>query len=460
MSRTVIAVCAAVVACLGSVVLPAMQLQTPTNWKWRTDSPTTVRNTDKDLADDQWFYVAMPPGWHITTKPGVVVYNPAHTGSGLFRLQSQAFLFPGDSQEEYGVFIGGRDLEPGSAMPSYTAFVARRDGRIAVLKRQGTTTTPLVDWTVNTAAVAHPGEGTAKNIFKVDVLAAEVVFSVNDTEVARLPKAQVTTDGLFGLRAGAHMNLHVSTFDATYVLAPVPVKVADTLRVVSYNIKHGRGNDNVVDLERTAGVLRALSPDIVGLQEVDNLATRSGGVPQAEHLGKLTGLHHAFGRFMDFQGGAYGMGILTRHPIVSTHSVQLPEGNEPRVALAAEVRLPSGRPLTIVNVHFDWVRDDGFRFAQAEALTTYLDALTMPYVLLGDFNDVPESRTLALFKSRAREAVKPSTDRFTFSSTEPTREIDFIFAAPAASWETRDVRVVDEPVVSDHRPVVAVLELR
>jgi len=231
------------------------------------------------------------------------------------------------------------------------------------------------------------------------------------------------------------------------------------LRVVSYNIKHGRGNDNVVDLERTARVLRALSPDIVGLQEVDDLATRSGGVPQADRLGQLLGLHHAFGRFMDFQGGAYGMAILSRHPIVRTESVRLPDGNEPRVALAVDVLLPGDRRITIVNVHFDWVGDDGFRFAQAMALTTYLDALKTPYVLLGDFNDEPESRTLALFKRRATEARKPEGDRLTFSSTEPTKEIDFIFTAPAAAWRAREVRVITEPVASDHRPLLAVLEL-
>lgn len=236
------------------------------------------------------------------------------------------------------------------------------------------------------------------------------------------------------------------------------VHPASELRVVSYNIKHGRGNDNVVNLERTAGVLRALRPDIVGLQEVDELATRSGGIRQAERLGQWLGLHHAFGRFMDFQGGAYGMAILTRHPIVATTPVRLPDGNEPRIALSVETRLPDRRRLTIVNVHFDWVRDDRFRFAQAEALAAYLDGLTTPYILLGDFNDVPESRTLALFKARAAEARKPHTDRFTFSSTTPTREIDFIFAAPAAAWRTREVRVIDERVASDHRPVVAVLE--
>jgi len=109
-------------------------------------------------------------------------------------------------------------------MAAYTAFVTRRDGRIAVLKRTGATTTMLVDWKVNDAAVAHPGEGTAKNIFKVDVLLSEVVFIVNDKEVARVPKAHVPTDGQFGFRAGAQMNLHVSSFDATFVPAPMPVK--------------------------------------------------------------------------------------------------------------------------------------------------------------------------------------------------------------------------------------------
>jgi endonuclease/exonuclease/phosphatase family metal-dependent hydrolase len=253
--------------------------------------------------------------------------------------------------------------------------------------------------------------------------------------------------------------LVLATVVGLTVLA-VHAQNAESHRIVSYNIKHGRGNDNVVDLARTAGVLRALAPDIVGLQEVDDLATRSGGTPQAERLGQLLGMHHAFGRFMDFQGGAYGMAILTRHPIMETRSVRLPDGNEPRVALSVDVRLPAGRTLTVVNVHFDWVGNDGFRYAQAEALTKYLDALTTPYVLLGDFNDVPESRTLALFKARAMEAMKPPADRFTFSSITPTKEIDFIFAAPAASWKAREVRVVTEPMASDHRPVLAVLERR
>lgn len=232
------------------------------------------------------------------------------------------------------------------------------------------------------------------------------------------------------------------------------------LRVLSYNIRHGRGLDDSVDLPRTAAVIRALRPDIVGLQEVDDRVARSGGVAQAEALGAQLGLQHAFGAFMDYQGGRYGMAILSRFPIVRATPVRLPDGNEPRIALSAELRLPGDRTVMVVNVHFDWVADDAFRFAQASALTRFLDSLTVPYLLLGDFNDEPGSRTLALFRQRAVEAAKEADDRLTFSSTDPVKEIDFIFAAPSNAWSVGSARPVTEPMASDHRPVIASVTLR
>ena len=232
------------------------------------------------------------------------------------------------------------------------------------------------------------------------------------------------------------------------------------LRVVTYNIRHGRGMDDSLDLARTAAVLRRLNPDIVGLQEVDSMADRSGGVDQADSLGSLLGMRHAFGGFMSYQGGAYGMAILSRHPIRRVIPVRLPDGNEPRIALAVEVEMPDGARVTVINVHFDWVEDDAFRFAQATALTGYLDTLSGPHILMGDFNDTPGSRTLALFVAPLVAAGKPPADRFTFSSTEPEREIDYLFVAPRAAWTIRSVRVVDEPLASDHRPVTVELGRR
>jgi endonuclease/exonuclease/phosphatase family metal-dependent hydrolase len=154
------------------------------------------------------------------------------------------------------------------------------------------------------------------------------------------------------------------------------------------------------------------------------------------------------------------MGILSKHPIVRSQAIRLPNGNEPRVALLAEVALPEHDTIAVVNVHFDWVQNDTLRFAQAQALTRVLDTLSRPWVLLGDFNDRPGSRTLALFSARAAEARKPDRDHFTFSSTAPAQEIDFIFASPARSWRVGEARVVTEPMASDHRPVHATLTRR
>lgn len=233
-----------------------------------------------------------------------------------------------------------------------------------------------------------------------------------------------------------------------------------TLRIVSYNIRHGSGMDREVNLERTAAVLRDLTPDIVALQEVDDGVSRSGGQDQAAVLGGLLGMHHAFGRFMDYQGGRYGLAILSRLPVVRVEPVSLPEGNEPRVALAIEVEVPGGNRVMVVNVHFDWVDDDGFRYAQAERLTHYLDALDVPWLLVGDFNDEPASRTLGLFRTRAVEVAKPASAALTFPSDEPVKEIDYIFAAPPSAWAVGAAEVIAEREASDHRPVLGVVTLR
>jgi len=239
-----------------------------------------------------------------------------------------------------------------------------------------------------------------------------------------------------------------------------PATKAGTYRVVSYNIRHGMGMDNKVNLQRTGDVLHRLTPDIVALQEVDRKATRSGSTDQADVLGKHLGMHSTFGSFMDFQGGQYGMAILSRFPILRTKEIQLPQGNEPRIALAAEIQLPDGTQMLVVNVHFDWVRDDGFRWAQAEAVKRFLDTWPTPYILLGDFNDIPASRTVRMLSEGLKEAAKPANDSFTFSSTKPEREIDYIFVGPAAKWEIGSVEVVREAVASDHRPVLAEMTLK
>jgi endonuclease/exonuclease/phosphatase family metal-dependent hydrolase len=252
---------------------------------------------------------------------------------------------------------------------------------------------------------------------------------------------------------------------ALFVLAAAlaafrPAPPADTITVATYNIRHGRGMDEQVDLARTAAAIRALQADIVGLQEVDRRVQRSGSEDQAAVLGELTDLYAAFGAFFPYQGGEYGMALLSRYPLEHVTPLRLPDGNEPRIALMAQVVLPSGARVQVVNVHFDWVQNDTLRYAQVEALAAVLDTVQLPIVLLGDFNDVPGSRTMQRWQARFVGLSKPADDHFTFSSTAPSKEIDHILLAPPWRWEGRNARVVTDTITSDHRAVVGRVTLR
>jgi endonuclease/exonuclease/phosphatase family metal-dependent hydrolase len=229
-----------------------------------------------------------------------------------------------------------------------------------------------------------------------------------------------------------------------------------TLRVMSYNIRHGAGLDGEIDLARVAEVIRAADVDLVALQEMDHVATRSGGVDQAAVLGEMLGMEHRFGKFMDFQGGEYGLAVLSRLPIEDSRVIALPPGkHEPRSAMLVEVT-PTGarKPVSFVSLHFDWLGDDANRHAQAKRLLASLPHPPARVILAGDFNDVPESRTMQLIFASFADAEKPEDARLTIPANAPRREIDFIVSRGDGLHAT-SCRVIAEEVASDHRPVVA-----
>src|SRR5215471_8946587 len=98
-------------------------------------------------------------------------------------------------------------------------------------------------------------------------------------------------------------------FVCASVLAEAPKNM--TVRVLTYNIHHGEGSDDVFDLPRIARVISDAKPDLVALQEVDEKTNRSSGVSQITELGRLTGMHAVFGEAMEYDDGGYGVGILS-----------------------------------------------------------------------------------------------------------------------------------------------------
>lgn len=230
--------------------------------------------------------------------------------------------------------------------------------------------------------------------------------------------------------------------------------MAGELRVVSYNIRHGEGMDHKLDLARTAAVLKKLQPDFVALQEVDQVVARSGKVDQAAKLGKMLGMHHAFAKFMDYQGGEYGLAVLSKHPILETHVHKLPDGAEPRVVVEV-VTQPGGKGarISVCSIHLDWTKE-ALRVAQIKALEQKLAVRKHPVVLVGDFNAKPGSETMEIVV-QSWSVVPKTGDRFTFSADRPRIEIDYVVTRGIAEGAT--CRVVEEKVASDHRPLVSVI---
>ena len=136
--------------------------------------------------------------------------------------------------------------------------------------------------------------------------------------------------------------------------------------------------DEKLDLDRIAALMRSLSPDIVAVQEVDSVVQRTDGMDQAEVLGRLTGMRHLFGAFMPYQGGGYGMALLSRLPVEEWWNHRLPDGDEPRTAVTARVRLRSGRTLVLSGIHF--YRTEEERLAQVNRLLEHLASESGPVV--------------------------------------------------------------------------------
>jgi endonuclease/exonuclease/phosphatase family metal-dependent hydrolase len=233
----------------------------------------------------------------------------------------------------------------------------------------------------------------------------------------------------------------------------------DQLRILSYNIHHGEGTDGVFDLERLARVIRSADPDLVALQEVDRGTGRASGVDQASELGRLTGMEDFFGKALDFSGGEYGEAVLTRLPVISVTNHPLPfsPGHESRAALEVVVELRDGTPCHFIGTHLDHTRDPADREAQSRAMNELFardDALRL---LVGDLNAEPSAPSMQILLEHWTRAGA-ELERPTFPSNVPGRTIDHVLMRPAGAWEVESVEVLDEPLASDHAPLLVVLQ--
>jgi endonuclease/exonuclease/phosphatase family metal-dependent hydrolase len=228
--------------------------------------------------------------------------------------------------------------------------------------------------------------------------------------------------------------------------------------VMSFNIHHGRGTDDVVNLERIASVISASGAGVAGLQEVDrNFAARSNWADQAAELAELLDYHVAYGANIDADPPApgrprvqFGNAVLSRYPIACWQNTYLfrSASEEQRGLLHVEVDVPGTR-LHVYVAHLDAFSETD-RVRQARQVAEMVDE-NCPAVLLGDFNARPEAPEIGSLRATL-------TDTWTAAADPPAARIDYIFI----SQRLRALRTslsTDDPAASDHLPVVSRLAL-
>jgi endonuclease/exonuclease/phosphatase family metal-dependent hydrolase len=259
-----------------------------------------------------------------------------------------------------------------------------------------------------------------------------------------------------------------------------------TLRVASYNIHAGAGEDNVFDLDRTAAEISSLHADVVGLQEVDvHWGARSQWRDTLQELGSRLHMQPAFAPIYDLEPPApgrprrqYGVALLSRHRIVARvnheiarDSTQVP-GSLPAPApgfLEAVVQVRGGGAQVRMHVyvtHLDHRGDPLVRQVQV-ADTRRILAQDPPgaiQLLLGDLNAEPSAPELVPLWRSVRDVWADAPVRsgtgLTYPASAATRRIDYVTASPNVATMVAAVPADDlTAVASDHRPVVVTVQM-
>jgi endonuclease/exonuclease/phosphatase family metal-dependent hydrolase len=207
-----------------------------------------------------------------------------------------------------------------------------------------------------------------------------------------------------------------------------------------------------------------LSADVVGLQELDRSRARSGGADQAGLIAEQLGWYHYFHPALRTGDEHFGNAILSRYPLTLRRTCDLP-GKSPffcrenRSAISMEVETPLGL-VHLINTHFGLGRNERLLQAQWLLSAEWLGPATpeTPFIVLGDFNSLPGSRThraLAKDLRDVRNLVEPGGPRGTFPTSLPRFAVDHIFINDAVRPLSLTVhRTPLARIASDHFPLV------
>jgi ser/thr protein phosphatase family protein len=235
------------------------------------------------------------------------------------------------------------------------------------------------------------------------------------------------------------------------ILFIFPVQAQHTLRLMTYNIKNANGMDDICSFQRVANVINNTSPDVVAIQEVDSMTRRSGQKYVLGEIAERTQMHACFAPAIEFEGGKYGIGLLTKQVPLRLQTIPLPGREEARTLILAEFE-----DYIYCCTHMSLTEKD--RMKSLEVVKSFVAPYKKPLFLAGDMNAEPESDFIKELQKNFQMLSNPKQS--TYPASDPKETIDYITAlkSNANGFALISSQVLDEPMASDHRPIL--VELR
>lgn len=222
---------------------------------------------------------------------------------------------------------------------------------------------------------------------------------------------------------------------------------AQWVTMMSYNVRNGNNIDNNFNLRRASSVIESQTPDIVALQELDSITVRSGYKDILLRYSELTSMHHTYATAIPYDGGSYGIGILSKEKPLAVKRIPLPGREESRVLLVTEFK-----KYIFCSTHLSLTPED--QMISLSIIDSVARTAKKPFFVAGDFNFAPQSEQYKTLQNTF-DILTP-TDGGTYPANEPVNCIDYIVFSKNGPFRIEDFsgRVVEAPTQSDHRPVI------
>ena len=226
----------------------------------------------------------------------------------------------------------------------------------------------------------------------------------------------------------------------------------DYLKLMSYNIRNTKGMDNVRNVQRIANVINNEAPDVVAVQELDSMTTRSNQTDVLAEVAERTQMHANYAPAISFQGGKYGIGILSKEQPIAIRTFPLPGREEERMLMVAEFK-----DYFFACTHLSLTEED--RLASLDIIKNSASTSNKPFFLAGDLNDTPDSKFIKSLQQDFQ--ILTNTKKPTYPAPEPKETIDYIAAwkENTDNFANLSTQVVEEPLASDHRPITVTLRM-